>query len=139
MDYFEQVARLIGAAAGLPRAASLARAQEFIRLFLVPGMGHCGGGPGCDNFDTLTALERWVEDDEPPVGNACTREQQPQPAALSLPTDIGVGRFWRRLVRRQFCLPVSLLIVQIIQWEFGSCWRLLPTHNCVIHIKYIPW
>ena len=29
---------------------------------MVPGMGHCRGGPGPDRFDALTALERWVED-----------------------------------------------------------------------------
>jgi feruloyl esterase len=28
---------------------------------MVPGMNHCGGGPGPNTFDTLTALEKWVE------------------------------------------------------------------------------
>jgi feruloyl esterase len=28
---------------------------------MVPGMQHCSGGPGPDSFDSLTALERWVE------------------------------------------------------------------------------
>lgn len=36
-------------------------AQKNVRLFLVPGMHHCGGGPGPDQFDTLSALEGWVE------------------------------------------------------------------------------
>jgi len=31
------------------------------RLFMVPGMQHCNGGPGPNTFDTLTALEQWVE------------------------------------------------------------------------------
>lgn len=35
---------------------------EFARLFLLPGVNHCGGGPGLDSFDSLTALEAWVED-----------------------------------------------------------------------------
>ena len=35
--------------------------QNFFRLFLVPGMGHCSGGPGPDRFDALSALENWVE------------------------------------------------------------------------------
>ncbi|HYM29755.1 MAG TPA: tannase/feruloyl esterase family alpha/beta hydrolase [Candidatus Cybelea sp.] len=35
--------------------------QENVRLFLAPGMHHCGGGPGPNVFDTLTALEGWVE------------------------------------------------------------------------------
>jgi tannase/feruloyl esterase len=28
---------------------------------MVPGMQHCSGGPGPDSFDSLTALEQWVE------------------------------------------------------------------------------
>jgi hypothetical protein len=36
--------------------------SEFSRLFLVPGMGHCSGGPGTDRFDMLTPLVSWVED-----------------------------------------------------------------------------
>jgi feruloyl esterase len=28
---------------------------------MVPGMGHCSGGEGPNNFDALTALEKWVE------------------------------------------------------------------------------
>ena len=35
--------------------------QDFVRLFMVPGMGHCGGGPGPNTFDALTPLEHWVE------------------------------------------------------------------------------
>ena len=31
------------------------------RLFMVPGMGHCGGGDGTATFDMLSALEQWVE------------------------------------------------------------------------------
>lgn len=34
---------------------------DFIRLFMVPGMLHCSGGPGADTFDAVAALERWVE------------------------------------------------------------------------------
>jgi len=34
---------------------------DFIRLFMVPGMLHCSGGPGADSFDAVAALERWVE------------------------------------------------------------------------------
>jgi feruloyl esterase len=35
--------------------------QEFYRLFMVPGMHHCGGGPGTSTFDMLEPLEQWVE------------------------------------------------------------------------------
>jgi len=43
-----------------------ARTHEFARLFMVPGMLHCGGGPGPNSFDMLTALEQWVEQKQPP-------------------------------------------------------------------------
>ena len=37
------------------------KAQSFARLFLVPGMGHCGGGPGTTVLDAFTPLVNWVE------------------------------------------------------------------------------
>ena len=35
--------------------------RDFARLFIAPGMGHCGGGPGPNTLDGLAALESWVE------------------------------------------------------------------------------
>src|SRR5690606_35496314 len=43
-----------------------AGADEFTRLYLIPGMGHCAGGPATDSFDALGALTRWVEDGTAP-------------------------------------------------------------------------
>ncbi len=37
------------------------KVAEWSRMFLVPGMAHCGGGPSLDQFDMLTALVNWVE------------------------------------------------------------------------------
>lgn len=37
-----------------------AKTQEFFRLFMVPGMGHCNGGPGPATFDALGTLDTWV-------------------------------------------------------------------------------
>jgi hypothetical protein len=39
---------------------------QFFRLFMVPGMGHCGGGIGTDRFDAVTALVDWVEKGKAP-------------------------------------------------------------------------
>jgi hypothetical protein len=40
---------------------------DWSRLFLVPGMGHCGGGSAAlDRFDMLTAIVAWVEKGEAP-------------------------------------------------------------------------
>ncbi len=41
--------------------------QDFARLFMVPGMGHCAGGTGPDKFDALAALEQWVEKGQAPT------------------------------------------------------------------------
>ncbi|MEO8153371.1 MAG: tannase/feruloyl esterase family alpha/beta hydrolase [Rhizobacter sp.] len=43
------------------RAANGGDASGFARLFTVPGMNHCAGGPATDKFDTLTAIVNWVE------------------------------------------------------------------------------
>ncbi|MFO1505116.1 MAG: DUF6351 family protein [Steroidobacteraceae bacterium] len=40
---------------------SSAGPQQWARLFLVPGMLHCGGGQSTDQFDMLTAIQEWVE------------------------------------------------------------------------------
>jgi len=43
-------------------------AQDFARLFMIPNMAHCGGGPATDSFsaNVLTAITNWVEDDKAP-------------------------------------------------------------------------
>jgi len=38
----------------------------WARLFMVPGMAHCGGGPALDDFDPLAAIEAWVEEGRAP-------------------------------------------------------------------------
>ncbi len=43
------------------------RPQRFARLFLVPGMNHCFGGPATDEFDPLRAIVRWSEHHKPPA------------------------------------------------------------------------
>ncbi len=42
------------------------RGGTFARLFLVPSMNHCSGGPATDQFDMLGALVRWVEEGDAP-------------------------------------------------------------------------
>ena len=42
------------------------KVAEWSRIFLVPGMAHCGGGPSLDRFDMLTAVSSWVEKNTPP-------------------------------------------------------------------------
>jgi feruloyl esterase len=40
--------------------------EDFFRLFLIPGVHHGGGGPGLTEFDSMTALENWVEKGQAP-------------------------------------------------------------------------
>src|SRR3989442_2084830 len=42
------------------------KTSENIRLFLEPGMGHCGGGEGPNVFDKVGTLEQWVEKGKTP-------------------------------------------------------------------------
>ena len=48
-------------------------ADVFSRLYLVPGMHHCSGGPGPNTFDMLTVLESWVERGAAPAQVIATR------------------------------------------------------------------
>lgn len=41
-------------------------ADGFVRLFEVPGMNHCRGGPSTDQFDAVSAIVRWVEQGQAP-------------------------------------------------------------------------
>jgi feruloyl esterase len=45
---------------------SFGQLQSFARFFIVPGMGHCSGGAGPNNFDALTPLVNWVESSQAP-------------------------------------------------------------------------
>ena len=48
------------------KAIGDARAASSLRLFMVPGMGHCQGGPGTDVFDKVAAVDQWVETGKKP-------------------------------------------------------------------------
>lgn len=58
VQYYEQVIDTVG---------SVDELQKHYRLFMVPGMNHCGGGPGTADFDMLPVLEAWVERGEVPA------------------------------------------------------------------------
>jgi len=52
-----------------------------MRLFLLPGVGHCGNGEGPDQYDLLTALMAWTEDSSEP--NVLFAGKRVQEEALS--------------------------------------------------------
>jgi len=43
-------------------AAAQRETDQFYRLFMIPGMAHCGGGPGLSAFSGMDALVKWVEE-----------------------------------------------------------------------------
>jgi feruloyl esterase len=50
VNYFNDVVRILGTSV----------VGKSIELYMVPGMNHCQGGPGTDNFDKMGAIEDWV-------------------------------------------------------------------------------
>jgi feruloyl esterase len=54
--YYGNVLRTVG-----PQAA------DSIALFMMPGVYHCGGGPGADTFDRIGPIQAWVEKGEKPT------------------------------------------------------------------------
>jgi feruloyl esterase len=47
-------------------AGGKSKAADSIRLFMVPGMGHCGGGDGTDDFDKIGTLAQWAQTNQAP-------------------------------------------------------------------------
>jgi hypothetical protein len=62
VEYYEKVAERLGSGTG-----------DFFRLFMVPGMFHCGGGIGTSTFDAATPLVKWVESASAPETIAASR------------------------------------------------------------------
>ena len=61
--------------------AKLHEVDGFYRLYMIPGMLHCGGGPGPSGVDWLTTLRDWVEKSEAPGGLVATAAAPGQPVA----------------------------------------------------------
>jgi feruloyl esterase len=57
VDYYKSVVSAMG---------GLSTVQKSYRLYMVPGMAHCGGGDGTSTFDMLAALENWVDTGKAP-------------------------------------------------------------------------
>lgn len=82
IDYFERARRANGATAA-------------IRLFVVPGVYHCRGGPGPDEFDLIDTMDAWVESGRAPQSIAARNSQsgaeRPLCAWPALPYYTGSG------------------------------------------------
>ncbi|MBY0508462.1 MAG: tannase/feruloyl esterase family alpha/beta hydrolase [Bryobacteraceae bacterium] len=107
IDYYERVNTFMKRYPD-PRATGAPDLQNFYRLFMVPGMGHCAGGIGPNSFgqgspvagpaenDVLTALEQWVELGKAPnqlVGKGVTGGATPVPLTRPLCVYPQVARY----------------------------------------------
>lgn len=68
VNYYESVVKTLGAKA----------TDNEIKLFMVPGMGHCGGGDGTSTFNMMTAIKDWVEGGKTPETIPASRVQSGQ-------------------------------------------------------------
>ena len=68
LDYYKSLAAANGGAEEV---------AEWSRIFLVPGMAHCGGGPALDHFDMLSAVVDWVEKGTAPESVVATGQAFP--------------------------------------------------------------
>jgi feruloyl esterase len=75
IQYFQDIQKALG----------VAQARRFVRLFMAPGMMHCSGGPGPDNFDAISAIEKWREKDQAPETLIAARYANPQAVMLGMP------------------------------------------------------
>jgi feruloyl esterase len=63
---------------------ALGRTQSYARLFMVPGMYHCSGGPGPNTFDGLGPLVNWVENGVAPDTIVATKFVNDTPPAVQM-------------------------------------------------------
>lgn len=68
VDYYNEVVDTLGKS----------RTEEGVALYMVPGMGHCGGGHGPNEFDMLEVLEQWREDGKAPAAVLATQRENGQ-------------------------------------------------------------
>jgi feruloyl esterase len=76
--FFQQASFNFGGSPGLQRT------QSFARLFMVPGMFHCSGGPGPNTFDGLSPLVNWVENGVAPDTIIATKFVNDTPPAVQM-------------------------------------------------------
>jgi feruloyl esterase len=69
INYYNSVAKKLG---------GVAKIDQSMRLFMVPGMNHCNGGDGPNTFDAVTLMEQWVEQGKAPEKMLASHSTQGQ-------------------------------------------------------------
>ena len=67
INYYGSLVKTMQLKSHLDNSDALKETQKSVLLFMVPGMGHCSGGPGPDTFDGIDVLDRWVDQDAAPA------------------------------------------------------------------------
>ena len=94
VQYYESAVQALKKNVGITDSSALNQTEDFYRLFMVPGMGHCTGGPGPNAFgglaqpaapldpqhDLVSALESWVEHGVAPTQIIATKYVKDDPA-----------------------------------------------------------
>jgi len=103
VDYYQGIVSALG---------GLESAQQTARLFMLPGVDHCGilgNGPGIDmwGIDPLSALVAWVEQDTPPEQLMMTRSAEGQTGQWTRPACA-----W----------PQTAILAEGADWRDGANW-----------------
>ena len=61
INYYESVLKRMGGTSGGKQL------DDFMRLYMAPGMQHCGGGPGPNQINYMAIMERWRESNQTPA------------------------------------------------------------------------
>jgi feruloyl esterase len=69
IDYYNDVAKLNG---------GVAKIDSQYRLFMIPGMAHCGGGDGTSTFNMIPVIDAWVEKGVVPASIPASRTRNAQ-------------------------------------------------------------
>jgi feruloyl esterase len=66
VNYYTSVLATMGALLQMNQDKAAGDTANYYRLFMIPGMGHCSGGPGTDTFDKVGVLDAWVVNGKAP-------------------------------------------------------------------------
>jgi hypothetical protein len=73
IDYYTDMTKLMG---------GLTSTQQFARLFMLPGVNHCGGGNAPNQLDLVDPILNWVEHGQAPTSVLATETSQSSPATV---------------------------------------------------------
>ena len=112
IKYYKSVVENLGGASN---------ASNSVRLFMAPGMGHCGGGEGPNVFDKVGALERWVEQGKAPDALIAIAQHQRQGGSHASAVPLSSGRQSTRAPAASTTRPISSAVRRSAERSRGPC------------------